>query len=381
MPIAAKPPHAFPRRVLLAVTGLSPQVVTETLYALTQRQQPPFVPTEVRLITTATGAREARLNLLAEKTGWFHRLRAEYRLPAIRFDADCIHVLDDGQGRALDDIRTPEQNERAADFITDIVRSLTEDDSAALHVSLAGGRKTMGYYLGYALSLYGRAQDALSHVLVSEPFENNREFFYPTRNEHPIRVRRGDKEQTFDCREAQVDLAPIPFVRLRDGLPERLRKGSAPFSRVVAAAERSRRPPQLALQVGARTALLDDEPLTLPPVAYAVLLWLADRARRGAGAVDWRREDAFEEFMRIARRVMKPASGEYERIEQAFGWRRHAPLKLAEYFEPHKSRINAAIAQLLGQPAAARYAIRATRSRDGVLYDLPLQAGEIDIRP
>lgn len=372
-------PHEYPRRILLAATGLSPQVVTETLYALTQRQQPAFVPSEVRLITTATGEREARLNLLAERTGWFHRLRAEYRLPAIRFDTDCIHVLDDGQGRGLDDIRTPAENERAADFITEIVRSLTEDDSAALHVSLAGGRKTMGYYLGYALSLYGRAQDALSHVLVSEPFENNREFFYPTRREHPIRVRRGDREQTFDCRQAQVDLAPVPFVRLRDGLPERLRKGGAPFSRVVAAAERSRRAPQLTLEIGTKTARLDDEPLALPSVAFAVLLWLADRAKRGAAAVDWREEEAFKEFMRVARRVIRPASAEYERIELAFEWRRKAPLKMARYFEPHKSRINAAIERLLGQAAAARYAIRARRGRGGALYDLPLAPEQINI--
>ena len=30
----------------------------------------------------------------------------------------------------------------------------------------------MGFYLGYALSLYGRTQDRLSHVLVSSPYES-----------------------------------------------------------------------------------------------------------------------------------------------------------------------------------------------------------------
>src|SRR3990172_2018906 len=46
-------PSSYPRRILLAVTGLSPQVVTETLYALAV--EPPageerFVPTEVHLV-------------------------------------------------------------------------------------------------------------------------------------------------------------------------------------------------------------------------------------------------------------------------------------------------------------------------------------------
>jgi len=373
-------PHQFKRRVLLAVTGLSPQVVTETVYALTQRREPVFVPTEIHVITTATGEREVRLNLLAEKTGWFHRLRADYRLPAIRFGPTHVHVLADAAGRPLDDIRTPSENERAADFITEVVRSLTEDESAALHVSLAGGRKTMGYYLGYALSLYGRAQDALSHVLVSEPFESNREFFYPTPYEHPTRVRRGEKEQTFDCRDARVDLAEIPFVRLRDGLPERLRKGRTPFSHVVATANRSQQPPRLVLEPSVRKAALDDEPLELTPVSYVVLLWLAERAKRGAGTVDWSTTEAFNEFMQTAKRVLKSASGEYERIEKAFDWRQKAAIKLAKYFEPHKSKINAAIEELLGETAATRYAIRSTKGEDGMRYYLPLEPGQIEIK-
>jgi CRISPR-associated protein (TIGR02584 family) len=373
-------PHEYARRVLLAVTGLSPQVVTETLYALAVQRRPPFVPTEVHLITTATGAREAKLNLLAEKTGWFRRLLADYRLPPIRFDGTQIHALADGGGGTLDDIRTSADSALAADLITDIVRELTSDPCAALHVSLAGGRKTMGYYLGYALSLYGRPQDALSHVLVSEPFESNREFFYPTPYQHPIRVRRGDREQTFDCREAQVELADIPFVRLRDGLPERLRAGRASFLQVIAAANRGRQPPLLAIDVAAKQARADDELLPLKPIELAVLLWLAERAAREEPPLDWGSPAAADEFLRAARRVIKPASGEFERIERALAWRRRAAIKLAQYFEPHKSRINAALEGLLGPAPAARYAIRADRGAGGTRYGLPLLPAQITIR-
>lgn len=173
-------PETYPRRLLLAVTGLSPQVVTETLYALACNRQPPFVPTEIHLITTAEGRQRAELALLSEDPGWFHRLCKDYALPPIAFDASNIHTVEDDRGRPLDDIRSPEDNERLADRVTDLVRQLTADEQAALHVSIAGGRKTMGFYLGYALSLFGRPQDRLSHVLVSEPFESSWEFFYPT---------------------------------------------------------------------------------------------------------------------------------------------------------------------------------------------------------
>ena len=50
---------------------------------------------------------------------------------------------------------------------------------ASLHVSIAGGRKTMGFYVGYALSLFARDQDRLSHVLVPPSLESRQDFFYP----------------------------------------------------------------------------------------------------------------------------------------------------------------------------------------------------------
>ena len=103
-------PASYPRRILLAVTGQSPQIVTETLHALAVGQDAPFIPTEIHLITTAEGAERARLALLSEKPGWFHRLRKDYALPEIAFDSEHIHILRDAAGNLLGDIRTPADN-------------------------------------------------------------------------------------------------------------------------------------------------------------------------------------------------------------------------------------------------------------------------------
>lgn len=48
------------RRILLAVTGLTPQVVTETLFAL-MREGPDSLPHAIRVLTTSEGAERARL--------------------------------------------------------------------------------------------------------------------------------------------------------------------------------------------------------------------------------------------------------------------------------------------------------------------------------
>ena len=42
------------RRILMCVSGMSPAVVTETLYALLTQDEP-FVPDEVHVITTHKG--------------------------------------------------------------------------------------------------------------------------------------------------------------------------------------------------------------------------------------------------------------------------------------------------------------------------------------
>lgn len=273
-------PETYPRRVLLAVTGLSPQVVTETLYALSVKRTPPFIPTEIVLITTRTGAEHARLNLLSEEPGWFYRLRKDYGLPQIIFSEASIHTIPNAQGKPTDDIRTPEDNERAADYIAKVVRQLTADPECALHVSIAGGRKTMGYYLGYALSLYGRPQDRLSHVLVSPPFEGHPQFFYPSPKQRIIHTL--DKQQSpLDCCQAEVMLAEIPFVSLRHGLPRALLEGEASFSQTVAAAKKAYAPPQLVIDLVQQTIYAAGEVIHLPPAELAFYSMFARHALAG----------------------------------------------------------------------------------------------------
>jgi hypothetical protein len=173
------------------------------------------------------------------------------RAAADHFTADTIHVLEDAGGRPLEDIRSPEDNRRAADGITGIIREFTADPDCALHVSIAGGRKTMGFFLGYALSLYGRPQDKLSHVLVSEPFESSLGFYYPTPSSRVLEMPGG---RLVDCASAQVTLAELPFVSLRHGLPEALLTGRASYNETVEAARHALAPAELQIDLAKRAA-------------------------------------------------------------------------------------------------------------------------------
>jgi CRISPR-associated protein (TIGR02584 family) len=269
------------RRILLAVTGLSPQIVTETLYALVT-QNTPWIPDEIHLITTRDGEERARLSLLSEQPGWFRRLLDDYGLPDIHFNAECIHVLSASGGGPLDDIRSPEDNLLAADFITEKVREFTADADTALHVSIAGGRKTMGFFLGYALSLFGRSQDRLSHVLVSAPFESSWAFFYPTLYESIIETH--DKKLV-DTRNANVILADIPFVSLRHGLPDGLLTGHARYADTVRQARHNLGPATLEIDLRQKRVRAGAHEFSLPPAQLALLALFARRAQNSDSAI------------------------------------------------------------------------------------------------
>ena len=359
-----KEPHEYSHRLLVAVTGLSPQIVTETLYALAVGQQPPFVPTEIRLITTKEGEEHAKLSLLHPESGWFHRLRADYGLPAIAFESEHIHILRDAGGRLLGDIRTPDDNTRAADTITEVVRNLTRDDDSALHVSIAGGRKTMGFYLGYALSLYGREQDRLSHVLVSPPYESHRGFFYPTPKSELIHIPEPNG-RPYDTQDAVVTLAEIPFVRLREGLDPDLMEGTASFSAVVADAQRVLPPLGLELDPSSCMVKASGESFPMEPAQFAFYWMLAERARQGQPGMHWSDSGFAQELLGYYGRLVNPASGRYEQTEKAY-----VRGVTGENVNPTKRRIKEALQQHLGCRRAAPYVIKLQEFIPGTRYRL-----------
>jgi len=206
--------------IFIFITGSTPQVITETIYALAMKK-PPVYPDEIFIITTCKG------KALAEKAlferGILKNLTDEYDLPPIATKDISFIIPSDCSGNLLEDIRDETENEAMGDLITSFIREKTKDPSSKLHCSIAGGRKTMSFYLGAALQLFGRPWDKLYHVLVTPEFESNPEFFYkPKRNRvitppNPLLPQEGGvKEKPLHTKDAVITLAELPFIRLRD---------------------------------------------------------------------------------------------------------------------------------------------------------------------
>lgn len=292
--------------VLLAVTGMSPAVLTETIWALAHPcdDSEPILPHRVILVTTAQGRIEIERQL-------FHPLaRFGGRVPwdvlrealaaegfdvhqSLRFgttanDVRVITATDSTNGRSVElaDLRSVRDNDAAADYLLEQVRGVVENPDTRLIASMAGGRKTMGALLYACMTLAGRETDRLTHVLVSEPFETLREFYFPSQPGGVLSDRSG---QVFEPALAKVELADVPFVALRNLFVSELNRKAGTFSRLVSSCRanvRQRAAEGLKLTIdSARPELeVNGTRIKLAPLEHLLLLFLAGRAKNNEPA-------------------------------------------------------------------------------------------------
>jgi len=141
------------KNILLAVVGLTPQVITEALYALHQE------------------GRAVNALLLASGQGAYYRYLKDYDLDplGIEFGPENVHVLADHHGIEIDDIVGLEENEILLRTCLDQACRFTLSEDTSVYFLIAGGRKTMSACLAVAAQFYGRPQDRVYHVLNFSP--------------------------------------------------------------------------------------------------------------------------------------------------------------------------------------------------------------------
>jgi CRISPR-associated protein (TIGR02584 family) len=286
--------------ILLAVTGMSPAILTETIWALAHEPEP-VIPSRVIALTTTQGRLELERRLFAPLPAMDNRApwdalrdalatRLPRARPGLRFgatpdDIRVITALDPATGRSVElpDLRTPSDNEAAADFLLEQVRSAVENPDTRLIVSIAGGRKTMGALLYACMTLIGRESDRLTHVLVNEPFDALRDFWFPAQPGAPLPARDGRSIRPADAR---IELADVPFVPLRNLFTRELGRKPGTFSRLVATCRegvRQRAAEHLRVAIDTARSELDvnGTRVKLAPSEQLVLLFLARRTKQG----------------------------------------------------------------------------------------------------
>lgn len=268
------------QHLLLLLLGRTPQVLTETLYALCVDGGVPVE--EAWAISTREGFAAAAEKLLDPRHGRFLQMQRDYpkQCGRVAFSPAQILVARDGLV-PVPDIRSRPDSESFLELILRVLWEKTSDPRTALHCSLAGGRKTMSTYMAIAMQMLGRAQDRLYHVLLTPPVaENHPDFYYPTPDAKSLHLADG---RTIDSSQVKVELVEIPYVRLRERMPAELLAQRASFAELqqwtqeqINALPRMQIltliPARQALRIGSYEAIL-------PPIEFCLYWHFAARSQ------------------------------------------------------------------------------------------------------
>ena len=260
------------KTILLATTGMSPAVLTETVWALA-RENPAVVPDEVYVVTTVSGAAKLkeqlfgadavwetlRKNILGKKAGCDNRLVFD---PA---DIVVARKKLGGKKIALDALADVSDHTAFADTLCSKLWEFTSQPGTRVIASLAGGYKTMSALMLSAMQLLANDGDRCTHVLVSGGLDApGLGFFFPT-----------TKAQA-GC----VQLIDIPLIPLRRWFDRHLGHKPPPsYADLVARADSATRP---SLEVGPYPAFaVNGARQKLARRPYTYLRFFAECAKEG----------------------------------------------------------------------------------------------------
>lgn len=371
------------KNTLLAVVGLTPQVITETLFALHQEDRRVDA---IHVITTREGKERINACLLSHRDGHYYRYLAEYGIDpgAIAFGPDHIHVVTNDNGGEVDDIVGEEENEWLLGTCLELTFRLTQEPDRAVFFSIAGGRKTMSACLMIAAQFYGRSQDRVYHCLVSPEFESNRDFYYPPRNSLSIGLRDKEGQPYFkETKYAKINLVPLPFVSIRDQLSDvMLREPKDPAGLLLSLIREEA--PLLVLDLPQRKVLFKKREVDMTPSRLALYAFFALRKREcekdSASCRDCR--DCYAEMAEILT-CQSQIADLYRRIANS---RDHAAMSgsgiLAlskENFNSTKSKIRDILQQGFGLQALPEIAIEGVGSKPDTRYGLKIDKARIRV--
>lgn len=372
------------RNVLFLVTGMTPAIITETIWALacdpSLEPEARWIPDEIHVLSTTHGLNQIRARLIQNKV--FETFIADYpQLSQLSLNEQTLYSINDAAQQPIGDLKTPTDNEYAADAIHEHIRQLTADPETALHVSIAGGRKTMGFYAGYALSLHGRAQDRMSHVLVDERFESLRDFFYPTPYQHYVLDR---DNRSWDASTAQVWLADIPFVRMKEAIKERHQLLTNSFSDTVQKINEAHKDLHIRLHLKEKTLTVNHSIVVddLPPKEFALLYMFAHNRKQGHAGFTAPRYNLSDKNIPIE--AVKYIN-ELSQIFLEFYSPLRDPTYLDDknvdvgkgYFDTTKSTLNRHLQEALGLELAAKIAIQADKRNQPFYLNINPEAIEL----
>lgn len=364
------------KTVLLAVCGLTPQVVTETLYALHQQG---MQVDAIRILTTRLGKDVCIGQLLRAEDGEYYRYLDEYGIDrdTIDFGPAQVKAVLYEDGTEIGDIDTEEENERFLRLCMEESFAFTADPDTRVFFSIAGGRRTMGASLSLAAQCYARRQDRIYHVLLSpSAFDGCRDFFYPPKVSRQIEVRTTEGQPCLmETDLAEITLVPMPFFPLRAQLtPQMLAQPQSPAALMLSLVREKKHELSVDLRQQKLTWKQTELDMNAANLALYALFVLAKKDSECNRSSCQECDACYLTFAQISERQERLTSLYKKMTTRELG--KNGIVNLCDIdFNPYKSKINRQICQQFGEydgrllqiesvgTRPARYGIRLDKNR------------------
>jgi CRISPR-associated protein (TIGR02584 family) len=275
--------------VLVVGMGTSPAVMTETVWALAHQAER-VVPDEIVVITTKSGKDALLAAIMSGAPCVWNRLKNALAKEDIAIDGKLvfgdtsIRVIPDADGNEASDLRTGADNLRAADFMLGELRKYTADSVTTVLCSIAGGRKTMSALLFSCMSLLGREEDKVYHVLIPPEYDcgMNPPFFFPEKAvKHELLSRGQPTGKRVSSTKIGIELFEVPFVRMRGWYQDKF-KSELPSYKSLISKVQSVAPPAVVypeIEIDALNGCITmcGKVHSFSPQLFALLVMLANR--------------------------------------------------------------------------------------------------------
>lgn len=317
---ADRAPASVPRTVLIAVTGLSPAVLTETIWALAKHATRPVIPDIVVVLTTVTGEKQIRGQLFGDDELWM-TLRRQV-LGRHHGDDERLDFSDTperlkvftrrraGKRVRLDRMDTLEETEAVGDCLVEEIWHWVGRPDTRVLASISGGFKTMSALMYAAMSVLGGAGDRIVHVLVEDPYDGGTKplYFWPDQPEQRLVSTRPSKAGPAGTPLAANGMKPVltevQFPALRNLFTDYGFKKAPTFSALVercrGAVDALAAAPIRAFELRRRpqAVFVDEIPVNVSKTQFYILLFLAEAVVDGRDFDNAREiNEAFLEFL------------------------------------------------------------------------------------
>lgn len=331
------------KNILICVSGLTPQIVTETLFCLSYKQK--ISIDEIYVLTTARG-REVILGSdkhpATPKTPLkkeIEKLCKQYKLKKPLFQENDDHIIvAKEEAIELPDIRSDKDNILFPNKVCEFLRLKTSDPDNVLYCSITGGRKSMSVHLANALSIFARENDRLVHVLTKE--EHEFKGFYPqTKNEIK-----------------DLELSDIPFVRLRPILsaelkrPDLLKSNFDDIVKFTQSQLKALSPSnRLILDIERRELRYAGNYIVLEPMEFLFYYYFVDSKERGINNIssrEFQKDEARIRFFELFKEFYPSRDLDDDRLNKNFD---------DKLFLQKKSKVNKKIENLIDDDDVSEY--------------------------